>query len=73
LAAQHWPVVPAALVVQALEELPALFKDRLQNIELLIADWPTEEELEEAGMGPDELLLGLYKAFRLPSAPVTTA
>lgn len=48
-----------SLVMQALEELPAFFKDRLQNIEILIAGWPTEEELEEAGLGPDELLLGL--------------
>lgn len=54
-----------ALVVQALEQLPAFFKDQLQNIEVLIADWPTEEELEEAGLGPDELLLGLYQGISL--------
>ena len=54
-----------ALVVQALEQLPAFFKDQLQNIEVLIADWPTEEELEEAGLGPDELLLGLYQGIPL--------
>jgi len=54
-----------SLVVQALEELPAFFKDRLQNIEVLIADWPTEEELEEASLEPDELLLGLYQGIPL--------
>ncbi len=54
-----------ALVVHALEELPAFFKDRLQNIEVLIVDWPTEEELAEAGLGPDELLLGLYQGIPL--------
>lgn len=54
-----------ALVVQALEELPAFFKERLQNIEVLITDWPTEEELEAAGIGPDELLLGLYQGIPL--------
>lgn len=54
-----------ALVVQALDELPAFFKDRLQNIEVLIADWPTEEELAQAGLGPDELLLGLYQGIPL--------
>lgn len=48
-----------AFVVQALPALPAFFKDRLQNIEILIADWPTEEALEEARLEPDELLLGL--------------
>jgi predicted Zn-dependent protease with MMP-like domain len=54
-----------ALVVQALEELPQFFQDRLENIEVLIADWPTEEELEAAGIGPDELLLGLYHGIPL--------
>jgi predicted Zn-dependent protease with MMP-like domain len=54
-----------ALVVQALEELPAFFKDRLENIEVLVADWPTEEELEEAGLGSDELLLGFYQGIPL--------
>ncbi|HMQ51917.1 MAG TPA: metallopeptidase family protein [Anaerolineae bacterium] len=54
-----------ALVVQAMEELPAFFKDRLHNIEVLIADWPTEDELEEAGLESDELLLGLYQGIPL--------
>ncbi len=54
-----------ALVVAALEELPAFFQDRLQNVEILISDWPTTEELEEAGLGPDELLLGLYQGIPL--------
>lgn len=54
-----------ALVVQALEELPKFFQERLENIEILIADWPTEEELEAAGIEPDELLLGLYQGIPL--------
>ena len=54
-----------ALVVQALEDLPAFFQERLQNIEVLIEDWPTEEALEAAGIGPDELLLGLYQGIPL--------
>lgn len=54
-----------ALVVQALEELPQFFQARLQNIEVLIEAWPTEEELAEAGIGPDELLLGLYQGIPL--------
>jgi predicted Zn-dependent protease with MMP-like domain len=53
------------LVIQALEALPPFFQDRLQNIEILIADRPTEEELAEAGLEPDELLLGLYQGIPL--------
>lgn len=54
-----------SLVVQALEALPAFFQERLQNIEVLIADRPTEEELAEAGVEPDELLMGLYQGIPL--------
>jgi predicted Zn-dependent protease with MMP-like domain len=54
-----------ALVVQALDELPAFFRDRLQNIEVLVADRPSEEELAEAGLEADELLLGLYQGIPL--------
>jgi len=53
------------LVIQALEALPPFFQDRLQNIEVLIADRPTAEELAEAGLEPDELLLGLYQGIPL--------
>ena len=53
------------LVVQALDELPEFFRAQLQNIEVLIADWPTREERREAGLAPDELLLGLYQGIPL--------
>jgi predicted Zn-dependent protease with MMP-like domain len=54
-----------ALVVQALDDLPDFFRRKLQNIEVLIADEPTEEELVDAGLEPDELLLGLYQGIPL--------
>jgi predicted Zn-dependent protease with MMP-like domain len=53
------------LVIQALDDLPEFFKARLENIEVLVADEPTEEELAEAGLEPDELLLGLYQGIPL--------
>ncbi len=53
------------LVVQALDDLPEFFKQKLQNVEVLVTDWPTEEELAEAGLEPDELLLGLYQGIPL--------
>ena len=53
------------LVVQALDDLPEFFKARLENIEVLVADEPTEEELAEAGLEQDELLMGLYQGIPL--------
>ena len=33
------------LVAQALDELPQFFREKLQNIEVLVADQPTAAEL----------------------------
>lgn len=48
------------LVDRALAELPDPFAGALQNVTLEIRDQPTEDELDRAGLDPDELLLGLY-------------
>ena len=48
------------LVVQALDDLPEFFRQKLQNVEVVVADWPTQAELRSVGMKPGQLLLGLY-------------
>lgn len=48
------------LVVQALDDLPEFFREKLQNVEVVVADWPTQAELRSVGMKPGQLLLGLY-------------
>ncbi len=48
------------LVVQALEDLPDFFKQQLQNVDFVVADWPTEAELRTVGLQPGQLLCGLY-------------
>ncbi len=53
------------LVVQALEALPEFFQQRLHNIEVVVADWPTLTERQAVGLPPDELLLGLYQGIPL--------
>lgn len=53
------------LVVQALDELPEFFQEKLQNIEVVVADWPTLAELQSVGMKPGQLLLGLYQGIPL--------
>lgn len=53
------------LVVQALDALPDFFKQQLQNIEVVVADWPTEAELRSVGLPPGQLLLGLYHGIPL--------
>ena len=57
----------SALVADALDSLPRKFLEPLENIEVLIEDWPTAEDLEMVGMEPRERvsLLGLYHGVPL--------
>jgi predicted Zn-dependent protease with MMP-like domain len=53
------------LVTQALEDLPAFFKQQLQNVDVVVADWPSEAELRSVGLQPGQLLFGLYHGIPL--------
>ena len=53
------------LVVEALDELPDYFQQKLQNIEVVVADWPTPAELHAINLKPGQLLLGLYQGIPL--------
>jgi predicted Zn-dependent protease with MMP-like domain len=48
------------LVAQAMESLPPKFLTRLENVEVVVEDEPTDEDLELAGIEPGGTLLGLY-------------
>jgi predicted Zn-dependent protease with MMP-like domain len=54
-----------ALVVAGLEALPPEIQAALQNIEVVVAEWPTAEEMRSVGLGPGRLLLGLYQGVPL--------
>ena len=54
-----------ALVVQALDDLPEFFQEKLQNVEVVVSDWPTPAGLKSVGLGPGHLLLGLYQGIPL--------
>ena len=48
------------LVSQAIALLPAPVLERLENVEVVVEDWPSPEELGTAGIEPPETLFGLY-------------
>src|SRR5687767_12712102 len=54
-----------ALVLDALEGIPELIRTRMQNVDVVIEDWPEHDQLTELGMEPDELLFGLYEGTPL--------
>jgi predicted Zn-dependent protease with MMP-like domain len=49
------------LVAQAVDALPPKVARHLENVEIVVEDAPTPEELESAGQDPDETLLGIYQ------------
>jgi predicted Zn-dependent protease with MMP-like domain len=48
------------LVAQAVESLPEHFLRRLENVDVVVEDEPTAEDLELAGVEQNGTLLGLY-------------
>jgi predicted Zn-dependent protease with MMP-like domain len=49
------------LVAQAVESLPQQFKDRLENVAVVVQYWPTGRQLRSVGLRRREDLLGLYE------------
>jgi len=57
----------AGLVADALDSLPEEFLERMENVEVTIEEWPSRDDLEEAGLSPRDKssLLGLYRGVPL--------
>lgn len=56
------PKTFADLVADALDALPERFLRRLENVDVVVEDWPVEEDLAEAGRESEDRrnVLGLY-------------
>lgn len=53
------------LVIQALDSLPDFFKVQLNNVEVVVSDWPDPAELRAVGVHNPYQLLGLYQGIPL--------
>jgi predicted Zn-dependent protease with MMP-like domain len=49
------------LVARAVEDLPEEFLHRMENIDVVVEDWPTPIQLLQLGLKHGETLLGLYE------------
>jgi len=49
------------LVARAVEDLPEEFLARLQNVDVVIEDYPTSGQLRRVGLRHGQTLLGLYE------------
>lgn len=48
------------LAAEALDSLPELFQESLDNVEVVVEDWPDPETLQLAGVHSPAELLGFY-------------
>ena len=53
------------LVMKAIDELPKSFKDKLENIDVVIEDEPNMDTARKLGLGSKGHLLGLYEGVPL--------
>lgn len=62
------------IVADALDGLPEKFKKRLNNVAILVEDYPSKEQLKKMGVTSDYLLFGLFEGYiqsrRLNFGPV---
>ena len=47
-------------MAEVLETLPAPFRNKLSNVAILVAEWPSEGEVGSVSLSPADDLLGLY-------------
>jgi len=51
------------LVARAVNDLPEEFLAKLQNVDVVVHDRPTPEQVARAGLEPGQTLLGLYEGI----------
>jgi predicted Zn-dependent protease with MMP-like domain len=49
-----------SLVESALRRIPRRFRDAMQNLGIVVEDWPDPDLLEEAGLKRGQVLYGLF-------------
>ena len=54
-----------SLVARAVVDLPDEFRGRLENIVIVVEDWPSQHQLTKTGLRRGHTLLGLYEGVPL--------
>ena len=55
----------SGLLDSAIQELPEEFRQKLENVAIIVEDYPSEELLERMEIPEDESLFGLYEGVPL--------
>ena len=51
------------LVLDAISNMPAEFKELLENIDIIVEDWPSNSQIKKLGLKNKYELLGLYEGI----------
>jgi predicted Zn-dependent protease with MMP-like domain len=51
------------IVARAIDDLPQEFQDKLDNVDIVVEDWPDRETLRLAGVRHPAELLGFYRGI----------
>jgi predicted Zn-dependent protease with MMP-like domain len=54
------------IVEESLAGIPEPFRRALDNVHVVVEDWPTAEQLASVGLPEDGVLFGLYEGTPLP-------
>jgi predicted Zn-dependent protease with MMP-like domain len=57
-------------VAEALDQIPKEFRDRMENVEILVEDFPDQATIESMGLNSKWDLLGLYVGVPLSNRSV---
>jgi predicted Zn-dependent protease with MMP-like domain len=58
------------LVEEAYNAIPEEFRKKIENVVIIVEDYPTRDDLEKLKLRKDSLLLGLYRGVPLPKRSV---
>src|SRR5437870_2697259 len=53
------------LISESIRELPEEFRNKLENVAVIIEDYPSEELRQQMGLSPEDTLFGLYEGVPL--------
>lgn len=54
-----------SLVAKAVDALPEQFRDRMENIVVVVEDFPSHDQMDKSNLGKGYTLLGLYEGVPL--------
>ena len=52
-------------MARAVDSLPEEFHSKLENVDVVVEDWPSQEQLAKVGLRHRQTLLGLYQGVPL--------